>query len=68
MRDRPDSETESEVTPEMVRGGEDVLRSSLGGGVSCHRSAPDLAEKVFRVMARISVSGEDTSSTQQRIP
>jgi hypothetical protein len=42
---------EIEITQEMIDAGEDVLLGELGGAVSSHWSAPDLAKQVFSAMA-----------------
>ena len=40
-----------EVTEAMILAGEDVLLAELGGAVSSHWSAPDLAKQVYLAMA-----------------
>ena len=47
--------TEIEITPAMIEAGEDVLLSTLGGGVQCHWDPRDLATKVFRAMVQSDV-------------
>ena len=49
MRDRPDSETEIEVTPEMIEAGESVLYAWSPGFDGLEA---DAAERVFRAMLR----------------
>jgi hypothetical protein len=51
--DRPAKELMEtiKVTPQMIEVGEDVLLSELGGAVSSHWNARELAILVYRAMA-----------------
>jgi len=44
------SEDEIEITPEMIDVGATVLRRELGGAVTSHWDADDLATRVFVAM------------------
>ncbi len=41
---------EIEITPEMIEASAEILLGELGGGVSCHWDAYDLAALVYRAM------------------
>lgn len=59
MPDRKESR-EIEVTPEMIEAGEDVLLSTLGGGVSVHWLPSELAASVYRAMRLAENDGQPT--------
>jgi hypothetical protein len=50
VADRP-IPPESEITPEMIAAGEDVLLCELGGAVTSHWDARGLAIAVYQAMA-----------------
>jgi hypothetical protein len=49
-----DGALEIEITSEMIAAGEQALLCELGGAVSSHWSAPDLAIEVYLAMASCS--------------
>jgi hypothetical protein len=64
-RDRPATKsTDEKITQEMIEAGEDVLLGELGGAVSVHWDAAELAIAVYRAMSACSHSGRAQSPSR----